>query len=74
MLGAETLAADEEALENVLARTNGEGAPVVMEATGNPKAMESTVDLVAAGGRIIIGLVKQGVTSASPASTSPGRG
>jgi threonine dehydrogenase-like Zn-dependent dehydrogenase len=41
--------------------------PVVIEATGNPKAMEQTVDLVAAGGRIVIvGLLKQGVTVAFP--------
>jgi L-gulonate 5-dehydrogenase len=50
-------------LRHVLDQTNGEGAPVVIEATGNPKAMESTVDLVAAGGRIVIvGLVKKGTT------------
>jgi L-gulonate 5-dehydrogenase len=36
--------------------------PVVMEATGAPPAMEQTIELVAAGGRIVIlGLVKQGV-------------
>ena len=60
-LGAEILKADDHLLMHVLARTNGEGMPVVIEATGNPKAMEQTVDLVAAGGRIVIvGLVKQG--------------
>jgi L-gulonate 5-dehydrogenase len=52
---------------NILARTNGEGMPVVIEATGNPKAMEQTVELVAAGGRIVIvGLVKQGVGISFP--------
>lgn len=61
-LGAETLPANEELTQAVLDRTNGEGMPVVIEATGNPKAMEQTVELVAAGGRIVIvGLVKQGV-------------
>jgi threonine dehydrogenase-like Zn-dependent dehydrogenase len=61
-LGAQVLAADDALLQNVLDQTNGEGAPVVIEATGNVKAMEQTVDLVAAGGRIVIvGLVKQGV-------------
>jgi L-gulonate 5-dehydrogenase len=61
-LGAETLPADEQLLSRILERTNGEGMPVVIEATGNPKAMQSTVDLVAAGGRVVIvGLVKQGV-------------
>jgi L-gulonate 5-dehydrogenase len=66
-LGAETLKADASLLKNVLNQTNGEGAPIVIEATGNPKAMESTVDLVAAGGRIVIvGLVKQGTAVAFP--------
>jgi 2-desacetyl-2-hydroxyethyl bacteriochlorophyllide A dehydrogenase len=61
-LGAETLAAGDDLVERVLARTNGEGMPVVIEATGNVKAMEQTVHLVAAGGRIVIvGLVKQGL-------------
>lgn len=60
-LGADVVKADEQLLAHVLERTNGEGMPVVIEATGNPKAMEQTVDLVAAGGRIVIvGLVKQG--------------
>lgn len=60
-LGAETLPADDQMLSRVLEQTNGEGAPVVIEATGNSKAMEATVDLVAAGGRIVIvGLVKRG--------------
>lgn len=61
-LGAQTLPAGEALPERVLEQTHGEGAPVVIEATGNPRAMEQTVDLVAAGGRIVIvGLVKQGV-------------
>ena len=53
-LGAKTLPADENLLKQILEQTNGEGAPVVIEATGSPKAMEQTVDLVAAGGRIVI--------------------
>jgi 2-desacetyl-2-hydroxyethyl bacteriochlorophyllide A dehydrogenase len=66
-LGAETLPAGEQLLAQVLARTHGEGMPVVIEATGNPKAMEQTVDLVAAGGRIVIvGLLKQGVNVSFP--------
>lgn len=66
-LGAETLPADENLLKTILGQTNGEGAPVVIEATGSPKAMEQTVDLVAAGGRIVIlGLVKQGVSVTLP--------
>lgn len=64
--GARTLPPD-DLLGRVLELTNGEGAPVVVEATGSPQAMESTVDLVAAGGRIVIlGLVKQGVKIAMP--------
>jgi 2-desacetyl-2-hydroxyethyl bacteriochlorophyllide A dehydrogenase len=60
-LGAEALPSDDKLLHQVLEITNGEGMPVVIEATGNTKAMESTVDLVAAGGRIVIvGLVKKG--------------
>jgi len=60
--GAETLLADEKLVQNIRDQTNSEGAPVVIEATGNPKAMEQTAELVAAGGRIVIvGLVKQGV-------------
>jgi threonine dehydrogenase-like Zn-dependent dehydrogenase len=65
--GAEPLPVDDNFLAAILERTNGEGMPVVMEATGNPKAMEQTVDLVAAGGRIVIvGLVKQGVNVSLP--------
>ena len=61
-LGAEVIPADEKQLETVLAQTNGEGAAVVLEATGNPQVMESTMALVAAGGRIVIvGLVQQGI-------------
>jgi L-gulonate 5-dehydrogenase len=60
-LGAEVLPSDDKLLARVLEQTNGEGAPVVVEATGNVKAMESTVDLVASGGRVVIlGLVKKG--------------
>ena len=60
-LGAETLMSDETLLPKVLDLTEGDGMPVVIEATGNAKAMESTVDLVAPGGRIVIvGLLPQG--------------
>ena len=65
--GAETRLADDGLLDWVLERTDGDGMPVVIEATGNTAAMEQTVDLVAAGGRIVIlGLVKQGVTVTLP--------
>jgi L-gulonate 5-dehydrogenase len=44
-----------------MAITHGEGMPVVVEATGAVSAIEQTIDLVAAGGRIVIlGLVKKG--------------
>ena len=60
-LGATPIAGGDGLLERVLEITNGEGMPVVMEATGAPPAMEQTIDLVAAGGRIVIlGLVKKG--------------
>jgi threonine dehydrogenase-like Zn-dependent dehydrogenase len=66
-LGAETVLADDKLTQTILDQTNGEGAPVVIEATGNPKAMEQTVELVAAGGRIVIvGLVKQGTNVTLP--------
>lgn len=66
-LGADVLPSN-NLLQTVLDQTNGEGAPVVIEATGNLKAMESTVDLVAAGGRIVIvGLGKRGETIHMPA-------
>jgi L-gulonate 5-dehydrogenase len=60
-LGATPIVGGDGLLERVLEITNGEGMPVVMEATGAPAAMEQTIDLVAAGGRIVIlGLVKKG--------------
>lgn len=66
-LGAMVLLADDRLTPTVLDQTNGEGAPVVIEATGNVTAMEQTVNLVAAGGRIVIvGLVKEGVTVRFP--------
>jgi threonine dehydrogenase-like Zn-dependent dehydrogenase len=66
-LGAETVPSGEKLLATILEQTDGEGAPVVIEATGNPKAMEQTVDLVAPGGRIVIvGLVKQGTMVSLP--------
>lgn len=60
-LGAIPIAGGAGLLERVLELTGGEGMPVVMEATGAAPAMEETIDLVAAGGRIVIlGLVKKG--------------
>lgn len=60
-LGATPITGGAGLLERVLEVTNGEGMPVVVEATGAVAAMEQTMDLVAAGGRIVIlGLVKKG--------------
>lgn len=60
-LGATPIAGGEGLLDRVLEVTQGEGMPVVMEATGAVPAMESTMDLVASGGRIVIlGLVRKG--------------
>ena len=60
-LGASVLPAGAELLPAVLEATKNEGMPVVMEATGAGKVMEQTIDLVAAGGRIVIvGLVARG--------------
>jgi threonine dehydrogenase-like Zn-dependent dehydrogenase len=65
--GADTLIADDTLPESIMDKTNGEGAPVVMEATGDPKAMERAAELVAAGGRIVIvGLLKEGVPVSFP--------
>lgn len=60
-LGATTIAAGDGFREEVMRLTDGEGMPVVIEATGNAEVMAKTVDYVAAGGRIVIvGLVKEG--------------
>nr|MDQ3327785.1 zinc-binding dehydrogenase [Chloroflexota bacterium] len=67
-LGAVTIPAGDALLPTVLEQTNGEGAPVVIEAAGSTHAMEQAVDLVASGGRIVIlGLAKQGDRVSFPA-------
>jgi L-gulonate 5-dehydrogenase len=66
-LGAETLLSDASLTDKVLELTDGEGMPCVIEAAGNAQAMESTIDLVANGGRIVIvGLLKKGQTIQIP--------
>jgi threonine dehydrogenase-like Zn-dependent dehydrogenase len=61
-LGAETLPADDALVPAVLEQTRNEGADIAIEATGNPKAVESAFTLVAPGARVVIvGLVKQGI-------------
>ena len=66
-LGAEALLSGPNLTRQILERTGGEGMGVVVEATGSPKVMEQTADLVAAGGRIVIlGLAKKGETVSFP--------
>jgi threonine dehydrogenase-like Zn-dependent dehydrogenase len=60
-LGADVIQVDDEIVSAVLDKTHGEGAPVVIEATGTVKAVEQAVSLVAAAGRIVVvGLLKEG--------------
>lgn len=66
-LGASVVRADDKFRSTILDLTNGEGPPVILEATGNPQAIEQAVDLVASGGRIVIvGLVKDGIGVSLP--------
>ena len=66
-LGAIAVLASDNFLDEIMRLTNGEGMPVVIEATGNAGVIEKTVDYVAAGGRIVIvGLVKKGTGVAFP--------
>lgn len=50
-LGAQTIPAGTGLVEACSNSTQGEGFAAVIEATGNPKAMEQTTDLVAPGGK-----------------------
>ena len=66
-LGAKVLSGGDDLLTAVLELTNQEGAPVVIEATGNPSVIESTVELVTPGGRIVIvGLTPRAVSVKFP--------
>ncbi|MGH7945177.1 MAG: zinc-binding dehydrogenase [Opitutaceae bacterium] len=61
-LGARTIKADDQLAATVIEQTAGDGADIVIEATGNSRAIEQAVDLVAPGGRVVVvGLVKKGV-------------
>lgn len=61
-LGATIISPGNNLIKNILKHTHQEGFPVVIEATGVPDVMSQTVDMVAAGGRIVIaGLTKQGI-------------
>ncbi len=60
-LGAHTLPSDHTLPAKIMELTNGEGMPVVIEATGVAAVMRQSAELVAAGGRVVIvGLVKKG--------------
>ncbi|HEX6972526.1 MAG TPA: zinc-binding alcohol dehydrogenase family protein, partial [Limnochordia bacterium] len=62
-LGAERVidASEEDPVRAILALTEGEGAGVIFEATGQPRAVEQAAEMVAPGGRIIVlGLMKRG--------------
>ncbi len=66
-LGAETRLADETLSEWALARTDGEGVPVVIEASGVPDVMTQAAELVAPGGRIVLlGLIPKGMNICFP--------
>lgn len=63
-LGADVVvnSGEEDLTEKIMEFTDGEGAGVVVEATGVPKIAEMTVGLVANGGRIVIvGVLNQDV-------------
>jgi L-gulonate 5-dehydrogenase len=60
-LGAEVTTAGSFLAEAIHKMTDGDGAHVVVEATGATQAIEQAVDLVAPGGRIVVlGLVTRG--------------
>jgi L-gulonate 5-dehydrogenase len=66
-LGAVPLLSDENLEAKILEITHGEGMPVVIECAGVVVVMEQAVNLVAAGGRVVIvGLVKKGTPISLP--------
>ncbi|HZQ09213.1 MAG TPA: alcohol dehydrogenase catalytic domain-containing protein [Anaerolineae bacterium] len=65
-LGAATVMGGKDLAQTILAQTNGEGAPVVIEVVGIPPVIEQAFELVAPGGRVVIvGAVKDGTTVSS---------
>lgn len=52
--GAETLASGEGLAERILALTDGHGADLVVEATGDPAVAEEAVTLAARGGTVLL--------------------
>ncbi|MEJ7617419.1 MAG: zinc-binding alcohol dehydrogenase family protein [Pyrinomonadaceae bacterium] len=66
--GAEVFLADDKLPAKIFDCTDGEGAHVVIEATGSVNALEQAIDLVASGGRVVVvGLMKAGVKASFPA-------
>jgi len=60
-LGAIACLSDDKLEAKILEATNGEGMPVVIEASGVPAVMEQAIRIVASGGRVtMIGLAKKG--------------
>jgi L-gulonate 5-dehydrogenase len=55
VLGAElTVTLADDVVSSVREWTNGEGAPVVIDATGVPEAIRTGVDIVASAGRLVV--------------------
>ena len=58
----------EERLDRVRAATNGRGADIVMEFTGQPQAFNEGLDLIRRGGRyVVVGQLGTGTTTFRPA-------
>lgn len=62
-----TLVAGADLIDQVKAHTQGDLPTVIIDATGHPGSMQSTFDLIAAGGRIVfVGLFQGDVTFNDP--------
>lgn len=68
-VGAEAVfdASRVDPVQAVAEATRGEGAGVVIEATGQPQVVEQAAEMVAPGGRVVVvGLIKRGLTVTLP--------
>jgi L-gulonate 5-dehydrogenase len=66
-LGAKVIPMDESFAGTIADHMNGEGVPVVFEATGAPEVISQCFDLVASGGRLVtLGLIPKGVSVSLP--------
>jgi 2-desacetyl-2-hydroxyethyl bacteriochlorophyllide A dehydrogenase len=64
---ASTILAGPGAAERALEVTGGDNFDIVFDATGNPKAMESSFDFAASGGTIVmVGVVKDRISFSDP--------